>query len=77
MAMNLQPFGFADLDKLPVPSHYRVLLLGSEGQVTRIVPIKARNDLDAERVARGFLDGHGVELWDGTRFMERFLSMDR
>ncbi|WP_244029380.1 hypothetical protein [Methylobacterium sp. E-016] len=77
MAMNSQPFGFADLDKPPMPACYRVLLLGPEGQVTRMVPIKARNDLDAERLARGFLDGHGVELWDGMRFMERFMSMDR
>ncbi|MCJ2110012.1 hypothetical protein MKK64_02105 [Methylobacterium sp. E-025] len=70
-------FGFADLDNLPAPFCYRVLVLGSEGQVTRMVPIKARSDLDAKRLARGFLDGRGVELWDGMRFMERFMSMDR
>ena len=46
------PIGFIDLDKLPQPPRYRVLLLSAGGEVTRMVPILAYNDTHAEQIAK-------------------------
>ena len=66
------PIGFIDLDKLPQPPRYRVLLLSAGGEVTRMVPILAYNDTHAEQIAKKLIDVNPVELWDGVRLIECF-----
>ena len=68
--------GFADLDKLPIPSRYCILVLRSDGQVIRILPIRAQDDDDAERTAQMVVDGHAVDLWDGLRFIDHYPSLE-
>lgn len=51
---------------------YRVLLLDIGGRVIRVRPILAGDDETASDLARTMLDGRAIELWDRTRFIERF-----
>lgn len=57
-------------------AHYRAIILGSSGQITRIVNLTAADDAEALKLSEAMVDGHAVELWDGLRYIEHFPAKD-
>ncbi len=56
---------------------YRALIVDEAGHT--IAPAKileAKDDDEALRQARSFVDGYGVELWEGTRMIASFPPND-
>lgn len=61
------PAIFKDAD-----AHYRVIFPSVDGQAAYTLLIFAADDAGAKRKAKALVDGHGVDLWDGLRFIEHF-----
>lgn len=57
-------------------AHYRAMLIDPNGSPVATVPIKASGDDEAMVRAMALVDGHGVDLWDGVRFIEHFPAVD-
>lgn len=58
------------------PPAYRVVLLAKSGTVINAWRLIADGDEQAMECAKGLVDGHAVELWDGVRFIEHFPPID-
>ena len=53
-------------------SNYRVFFIGPSGKIAGPPAIIEAGDDDiALRQARALVDGHAVELWDGSRLIRR------
>ena len=66
---------------MPAPSEtdcttYRAAFVDQDGRVSFTVLLFAPNDGEAKRKAKTMVDGHGVDLWDGLRFIEHFPPND-
>lgn len=50
------------------------MVLNADGRVLSSgpLPIQADTDEQAGVIARGMVDGHDVELWDGLRLIEHY-----
>jgi hypothetical protein len=46
-------------------------LIGSEGHFVGCEPIVSADDSDATEEAKRLVDGHDVELWNGTKLVAR------
>ena len=55
---------------------YRARLIDVNGHPISTVPIKASGDEEAIVQAKALVDGYGVDLWDGVRFIEHFPPVD-
>ncbi|MHC2017206.1 hypothetical protein [Methylobacterium sp. CM6247] len=58
------------------PPAYRVFLLAKTGGVIGMVPFAVQDDSEAVERAKAMVDGHDIELWDGSRFIEHFPPAD-
>ena len=67
-----EPIGFADLDKLPTPPRYHVIVVAADGRVVHAERLSADDDREALLRASALVEGGAVELWDGLRFIEHF-----
>jgi hypothetical protein len=50
---------------------YRAYLIGSDGHFVGCEPIVGADDSDATEKAKRLVDGHDVELWNGSRLVAR------
>ena len=62
---------------MPTPSEsdqtsYRVNFVEKDGKVSLTLLLFAPDDGEAKRKAKAMVDSHGVDLWDGLRFIEHF-----
>jgi len=55
---------------------YRAMLIDVNGRAVQMLPITAPDDDKAVAQAKALVDGHGVDLWDGVRFIEHFPAVD-
>jgi hypothetical protein len=51
---------------------YRAYVIGFDGHIINRVDIRCPDEKEARRLAKIAVDGHGVELWQADRFIERF-----
>lgn len=52
--------------------HYRLYVMNARtGHIDRFEELEASSDEAARIIARGKLDGHPLELWEGHRKVER------
>jgi hypothetical protein len=56
---------------MPV-QEYRVFVMGPDGHVIDRIDLVCATEEDAIERARQVVDGHAVELWRGSRRIERF-----
>lgn len=53
-------------------SVYRVYVVGQSGHVGGIPQyIECRDDAEAIQQARQIMDGHSIEIWEGTRIVKK------
>ena len=62
---------------MPNPSEsddtsYRVTFVDKDGKVSLTLLLFSLDDGEAKRKAKAMVDGHGVDLWEGLRFIEHF-----
>ena len=62
----------AELIKLPT---YRAIRLAGDGSVEGIEIIEATTDTDARTLAAMMVNGHGLDLWESTRFIESYPAL--
>ena len=55
---------------------YRAVLIDVNGYTVATVQIEASGDDEAMVQAMALVDGHGVDLWDGVRFIEYYPAVD-
>lgn len=53
---------------------YRAFLISSDGHIVDRVEIECDGDDTAKERAKRLVDGHDVELWDGTRKIAKFTN---
>jgi hypothetical protein len=51
---------------------YRVYILGFDGHIQGRHDLRCRSDAEAIKLAKQFVDGHDVELWQLDRQIETF-----
>ena len=51
---------------------YRAFVLDEDGHVFRRIDLECQNDEVAKHQAELLVDGHAIELWDGTRKLAKF-----
>lgn len=51
---------------------YRAYVMERDGRIARRIEFRCASETEACRIAKGAVDGHAVELWQGVRFIERF-----
>lgn len=50
---------------------YYAYRIGENGHIENRVELICDNDSEAKRLARQLVDGHAIELWQGTRMIDR------
>ena len=55
---------------------YRAVLVDVNGSAVSTFRLRADGDVDAVVQAKALVDGHGVDLWEGMRFIEHFPAVD-
>jgi hypothetical protein len=53
-------------------AEYRAYILAPDGRIMRPVDLECDDDDAAIKTARQLVDGHDVELWQGSRKIETF-----
>lgn len=53
-------------------SGYRAFVIGPDGHVMDRFDLMCPSDEEAKKRAKELVDGHTVELWEGSRVIERF-----
>jgi hypothetical protein len=57
---------------------YRIYTIGKDGHIARPpVIIDAADDQGARQKAKRVLDGHAIEVWNGTRRIAKFDPLHR
>jgi hypothetical protein len=51
---------------------YRVYVLDTDGSITGKLDLLCADDVSAARKVESLLDGHALELWEGTRRIATF-----
>jgi hypothetical protein len=51
---------------------YRAYIVGSDGRFVRAVELLCPDDDSAKEYAQNLVDGHDVELWQGTHQIAKF-----
>jgi hypothetical protein len=51
---------------------YRAYTVGPDGHIIGVEAMVCANDEEAIEWARRLVEGHGVELWSGSRLVIRF-----
>ena len=54
------------------PPTYRAFFLGHDGAVRRAEILEARTDDEAKALAAALVNGHGIDLWERTRFLASY-----
>ena len=57
---------------MPGTLEYRVYIIGEDGHIRQRVDLVCSDDELARTEAAQLVDGHDVELWQGTRRIARF-----
>jgi len=70
--MDVPATGFEDQKP-----YYRAFLVDPNGHTVSMYRLMASNDDEAVTQAKALVDGHGVDLWDGVRFIEHFPALDQ
>jgi hypothetical protein len=52
--------------------HYRAFVIGPDGHVMNRIDLSCTSEQDARARARQLVDGQPIELWEGSRLIERF-----
>jgi hypothetical protein len=52
-------------------AEYRAYTVGNDGHFIGFEPLICRDDGEAVAKARGMVDGHDIELWNGSRLVAR------
>ncbi|GJD95406.1 hypothetical protein [Methylobacterium iners] len=68
MTVDLQAH---EIDRADGVRRYRAIMLHTDGHVLNAVSFSAFDDNAALTIAKSMVDGHAVELWEGTRFIEQ------
>lgn len=55
---------------------YRAILVDAEGYTVSMYRIIASDDAEALVQAQVLVDRHGVDLWDGIRFIDHFPAVE-
>jgi hypothetical protein len=50
---------------------YRVYFFDDADHIVKAVVVDAENDMDATTKATALMDGHDMEIWDGSRLVAR------
>lgn len=53
-------------------AEYRAYILDDDGRISRAVEFLCPDDGAAEKFTKQFVDGHDVELWQGSRQIASF-----
>jgi hypothetical protein len=53
-------------------AEYRAYILTSDGRIMKPVDLECDDDDVAKQAAKQLVDGHDVELWQGTRKIATF-----
>ena len=51
---------------------YYAYVIGDDGHITSRIEVIGTDDAEARRLAKQLVDGHAIELWQGTRMVDRF-----
>ena len=51
---------------------YYAYVMGRDGHIQNRIAILCHDDEEAKRLAKQLVDGHDVELWQGTRMVATF-----
>ena len=54
------------------PPTYRVFFLGHDGAVRGAQILEAGTDDEAKVIAAALVNGHGIDLWERTRFLASY-----
>lgn len=57
-------------------SDYRAFVLNAEGHVTKRHDFEADDDVQAVQIARQYVDGHDVEVWQRDRMIGKLKQSD-
>jgi hypothetical protein len=55
---------------------YRAYILGGKGNILHRVDLDCHDDEAAKKQAKTLVDGHDVELWDGSRMVAEFKTRE-
>ncbi|MCA1457688.1 hypothetical protein I6F35_31615 [Bradyrhizobium sp. BRP22] len=55
---------------------YRIFIFGDDGHIIDRVDLDCEDETTAKQRAKELVNGRPVELWDGTRKIERFEPKD-
>jgi hypothetical protein len=58
-------------------AEYRAYLIGDDGHFIGFDGFVSDDDVEAVAKARRLVDGHGVELWSGARFVIKLSKPDK
>jgi hypothetical protein len=53
-------------------AEYRAYILGADGRIANALNLECEDDEAAEKAAKQLINGHDVELWQGTRKIATF-----
>lgn len=56
--------------------YYRAIMVDGDGHTVSMHRIMAVGDDEAVAEAKALADGHGVDLWDGVRFVDHFPAIN-
>ena len=51
---------------------YRAFLIGADGRIKRCIELVCEGDADAKERTQQLVNGHDIELWQGTRRVATF-----
>ena len=51
---------------------YRVIILGTDGTLGKTDTIRAGSDDEAKALAATMPNGHGIDLWERSRFLASY-----
>lgn len=51
---------------------YRAFVIGTDGHIINRIDLRCADETEARRLARVAVDAYAVELWQLSRFIERF-----
>ena len=51
---------------------YYAYVMGQDGHIQNRIALLCDDDEEAKRLAKQLVDGHDVELWQGTRMVATF-----
>lgn len=56
---------------------FRAYILDEDGHITFRIDLQVRDEAEARERAKLLVDGHAVELWEGSTKLDRFEPISR